>query len=194
MKKAGKITSSFSFQGKLAKIKREKNKVKYIKLATSEGKYWIKIGKKLRQEVANLSKGSKLEIVGKTKQAQPKGKIRYKAQAIAIVPQQANIPPVKTKTVSLAPVFEGKTKSKAKVLICQKSNCWKKGGKKVFEELESVLKDRNLGDTVQIKKTGCLNKCKKAPNLVMLPDKAKYTKVQPKQVKGFVEKHLLAEK
>lgn len=194
MRKPGKITSAFSFQGKLTKIRREKKKVKYIKLATSEGKYWIKVGKKLRPKVANLSKGCELEIAGKTKQAKPKGKIRYQAQAIAIVPQPASTPTVKTKTTSLLPIFEGKAKSKAKVLICQKSNCWKKGGNKVFQELESVLEERNLSDKIQIKKTGCLKKCKKAPNLVMLPDKAQYTKVKTKQVKGFVEKHLLAEK
>ena len=194
MKQAGKITSNFSFEGKLAKVNRKKNKVKYIKLATAQGKYWIKIGKNLRQEVADLVCGCQLEIAGSSKQSKKKGKIKYKAQTIAVVPQSnEDKPEIKTKIVSLLPVFDSKTKSKAKVLVCQKSNCWKKGGKEVYSELESIFGDRNLGDLIPIKKTGCLNKCKKAPNLVMLPDKARYTKVKPKQIKDLVEKHLIVE-
>jgi len=82
---------------------------------------------------------------------------------------------------------------KAKVLICQKSNCWNQGGRKVYETLESVLNDINLSEQISIKKSGCLKKCKRAPNLVMLPDKVHYTKVKSKQIKSFVHKHLITE-
>lgn len=110
-----------------------------------------------------------------------------------LVAQKPAADSVKTKTVSLLPVLDSKTKSKAKVLVCQKSNCWKKGGKKVCQELESILSDRGLTKEIPIQKTGCLKQCKKAPALVMMPDKARYNQVKPQQVEKMVEKHLIAD-
>ena len=193
MTKADKTVTPFNFLGKLTKISVNKKKIQYIKLATGDGKYWIKIPKKLRTKIATLSKGSQIEVAG-AKQNSKKGKIKYKAKTVVLTPQTKEETPIKTKTVSLLPVFDSKTKSKAKVLICQKSNCWKKGGKQVCEEIESVLSDRGLSKAIPIKKTGCLKQCKKAPALVMMPDKARYSKVKPKQVMNLVEKHLIADK
>ena len=195
MSKADKIVTSFNFQGKLTKISYKKKKIKYIKLVTDNGKYWIKVPKKLKIKIDTLSKGSQLEVAGKAKQDSKKGKIKYQAKTVVLTPRTTeSAPEVKTKTVSLLPVFDSKTKSKAKVLICQKSNCWKKGGKQVCEEIESVLSDRGLSKEIPIKKTGCLKQCKKAPALVMMPDKARYSKVKPKQVSNLVKKHLIADK
>ncbi len=194
MKKAGNTVSSFNLNGKLSKIKLKKHKIKYIKLATEQDKVWIKVSKKLRKQISQLPLESKLEVAGKLKQYPKTGKVKYKAQTITLVPQNLEqSAKIKTKQVSLLPVFDTKTKSKAKVLICQKSNCWKKGGQQVYKKLESVLSDRNLSEQISIRKTGCLKKCKKAPNLVMLPDKAHYTKVKPQQVADLVDKHLIAE-
>ena len=194
MKKAGNTVSSFNLSGKLSKIKLEKHKIKYIKLATEQNKVWIKVSKKLRKQISQLPLECQLEVTGKLKQYPKTGKVKYKAQAITLVPQNLEqSAKIKTKQVSLLPVFDTKTKSKAKVLICQKSNCWKKGGQQVYEKLESVLSDRNLSEQISIRKTGCLKKCKKAPNLVMLPDKAHYTKAKPQQVADLVDKHLISE-
>ncbi|MBE9046256.1 (2Fe-2S) ferredoxin domain-containing protein [Pleurocapsales cyanobacterium LEGE 10410] len=193
MTKDKKIVTSFNFQGKLTKISYKKKKIKYIKLATDEGKYWLKVPKKLREKIASLPRGCQLEVAGRAKQHAITGKTKYKVKTVVLKPQDSSATPVKTKTVSLLPVFDSKTKSKAKVLICQKSNCWKKGGKQVCAELESVLSDRGLTKEIPIKKTGCLKQCKKAPALVMMPDKARYSKVKPKQVKQLVEQHLIAD-
>lgn len=185
--------SGFNFQGKLSKISFKKNKIKYIKLVTNEGKYWLKIPKNLREKIAGLSPGCQLEVAGKSKQHPITGKTKYKAETVVVVAQKPAAASVKTKAVSLLPVFDSKTKSKAKVLVCQKSNCWKKGGKKVCQELESILSDRGLTKEIPIQKTGCLKQCKKAPALVMMPDKARYNHVKPQQVEKMVEKHLIAD-
>ncbi len=193
MTKASSVVTPFHFSGKLTKISYQKKKLKYIKLVTEQGKYWLKVPKKLRGKIASLNNGCQLEISGTSKQDDKTGKTKYKAQTVALIPQETNqaVKP-KTKTVSLLPVFDNQLKSKAKVLICQKSNCWKRGGKKVYEELESILGDRGLLGQLEIKKTGCLKQCKKAPALVMMPDKARYNRVKPKQVEELVEKHLIS--
>lgn len=187
------ITSPFEFSGKLSKISYKKKKIKYIKLVTESDEYWIKISKPLRKKISKLSPGCQLQVEGKAKHNAEKGKTKHKAQTVMVVPtEDLDAPaPIKTKTVSLLPVFDSKVKSKAKVLICQKSNCWKKGGKKVYTEIETKLEDLGLTKEIPIKKTGCLKQCKKAPALVMMPDKAVYKKVKPKQVAKLVEKHLI---
>lgn len=192
MSKTKKIVTPFSFNGKLSKVSYKKKKIKYIKLKTEDGKYWIRIPQKLREQIASFSRGSQLTVTGESKQQLKTGKIRYKAQTVVLIPPEKKDFQPKTKSVSLLPVFDSKTKSKAKVLICQKSNCWKKGGKQVYEELESTLSDRGLRE-IPIEKTGCLKQCKKAPTMVMMPDKARYSKVKPKQVSKLVDKHLIAD-
>lgn len=193
MTKANSVVLPFSLKGELIKVRYRKNKLKFLKIAANHSKYWIKVPKKLRGKVASLPKGCKLEIIGKLKQNRHTGKAKYKAQTVVLVSQQPSNGMVKTKTVSLLPIFDNKLKSKAKVLICQKSNCWKKGGKQVCAELESILGDRGLIGEIPIKKTGCLKQCKKAPALVMMPDKARYNRVKPKQVGALIEKHLIAD-
>ncbi|MEM8672447.1 MAG: (2Fe-2S) ferredoxin domain-containing protein [Cyanobacteria bacterium P01_G01_bin.67] len=193
MTKANNVVAPFHFSGKLTKISYQKKKLRYIKLVNDQNKYWIKVPKKLREKISSLPRGCQLEVSGKSKQNRQTGTTKYKAQAVALISRETLVAPVKTKTVSLLPVFDSKLKTKAKVLICQKSNCWKKGGKQVCQELESILGDRGLIEEIPIKKTGCLKQCKKAPALVMMPDKARYNRVKPKQVVALVEKHLIAD-
>jgi (2Fe-2S) ferredoxin len=194
MSKTSSMIASFNFKGKLSKIAYKQKKIKYLKLETAKGKYWLKIPKQLSKQLAGLSPGCQLEVEGKVKQHPETGKLKYKAKRVAVVAPEVSaiLPKVKTKTVSLLPLFDSKIKSKAKVLICQKSNCWKKGGQKVCAEIESVLSDRGLTGEIPIQRTGCLKQCKKAPALVMMPDKARYNQVKPKQVAEMVEKHLIA--
>lgn len=186
------MSASFNFNGKLSKIAYQKKRIKYLKLKTEQGKYWLKIPKQLSRQLAGLSPGCQLEIEGKVKQYPETGKAKHKAKTVAIIaPDKSTTPPIKSKTVSLLPVFNSKIKSKAKVLICQKANCWKKGGQKVCAEIESILSDRGLAKEIPIQKTGCLKQCKKAPTLIMMPDKTRYNKVKPQQVAEMIEKHLI---
>jgi (2Fe-2S) ferredoxin len=181
-------------KGKLTKIHTQKSKIKYIKLVTEQGKYWLKIPKKLRKNISSLSPGCQLEVVGVSKQHPKTDKVKYKAQTVIVIPpklEQETTPTIKAKTVSLLPVLNTEVKSQAQVLICQKSNCWKNGGKEVCQQLETSLRDRGLTERVAIKKTGCLKKCKQAPTIVMMPDKARYSQVKPKQVENLVKKHLI---
>ncbi|PSB11530.1 iron-sulfur cluster-binding protein like protein [Pleurocapsa sp. CCALA 161] len=186
------MSASFNFNGKLSKIAYQKKRIKYLKLKTEQGKYWVKIPKQLSKQLAGLSPGCQLEVEGKVKQPPKTGKAQYKVKRLAVIASDKSATsPIKSKTVSLLPVFDSKIKSKAKVLICQKSNCWKKGGQQVCAEIESILSDRGLTKEIPIQKTGCLKQCKKAPALIMMPDKTCYNKVKPQQVAKMVEKHLI---
>lgn len=205
MTKTSKSIASFKLIGKLSKISDQQKKIKYLKLTTEVGKCWIKIPRQLRKQLPSLSLGCELEVQGKIKQDLKTGKTKYKAQMVVIIAPETLNTQIDTKlkankSVSLLPVLNDKSKSKpqvkakskSKVLICHKSNCWKKGGQEVCAAIESILKDHNLTQEISIKQTGCLKQCKKAPALIMMPDKARYQNVRPKQVEKIVEKHLIA--
>jgi NADH:ubiquinone oxidoreductase subunit E len=85
-----------------------------------------------------------------------------------------------------------KIKPKAKVLVCQKSNCWQRGGKEVCQQLNKICSAYNFDGSIDIKTTGCLGKCGQAPNIVMLPDKTRHSKIKPKQIPALIEKHLIS--
>ena len=187
-------TSNFTLVGKLSKIKLKSGKIKYLKLIADDRKLWIKISKQVRNSLERqLHSGDILEIAGEKKQRIKTGKSKFKAYNVKLIAQPApsKIAHLKQKQVSLAPIFDRQKKSPAKVLVCQKSNCWKRGGKEICQQLETAFGDRGLESLIQIKKTGCLKKCKKAPNLVMMPDKATYSKVKPQEIPNLIEKHLI---
>lgn len=48
----------------------------------------------------------------------------------------------------------------ATILMCQKSDCMKRGGKAVCQALQETLSDRGLQNQVTIKGTGCMKQCK----------------------------------
>jgi (2Fe-2S) ferredoxin len=53
--------------------------------------------------------------------------------------------------------------------------------------LQAELKNRGIEDRVEIKTTGCLKQCEQAPNMVILPDRVRYGKVEPKQITALIE-------
>ncbi|MDJ0557084.1 MAG: (2Fe-2S) ferredoxin domain-containing protein [Microcoleaceae cyanobacterium MO_207.B10] len=80
-------------------------------------------------------------------------------------------------------------RKKAHILVCQKSDCQKRGASKVCKALSETLSDRGLEDQVTIKKTGCLKKCKAGPNLVIMPNKARYSRIKSAEIPDVIEKH-----
>ncbi|BDI17312.1 hypothetical protein ANSO36C_31140 [Nostoc cf. commune SO-36] len=99
-------------------------------------------------------------------------------QTIAALQEPPSIDNVKVKPA----------KTKATILVCQKSDCMKRGGKALCQALEAALSDRGLEDQVTIKGTGCMKNCKAGPNLVM-PDKTRHSRIQAAQVPALMNQH-----
>lgn len=51
------------------------------------------------------------------------------------------------------------------IQVCAKKNCWRSGGKEVFEALQIALNRRGLSHAVEVQAVGCMDHCKKAPNV-----------------------------
>jgi (2Fe-2S) ferredoxin len=161
-------------------------KLKGLLIKTVEGEYYIKLAKNLRINFNwKLPKGTWLQVVGTKKFDHKKGIFKFKAERVIT----KNSDQEKVAPVSPSPLHSQTKPAKTQsILVCQKSDCMKRGGKALCQALESELKKNGLEDKVAIKGTGCMKQCKAGPNLIM-PDKTRYTRIQASQVPSLVNKH-----
>ncbi|MGK7928605.1 MAG: ferredoxin [Spirulina sp.] len=162
-------------------------KIKYLRLIFEEREYWIKVPKELRNTLdPQIVPGCWVEVSG-TQKRKKTGIVKLEAESIALAEKQS-----KSELEAIAlPKAKAKSSPKASVLVCQKSGCRKRGGDAVCRALETGLRDRGLSDRVKIKMTGCLKQCKKGPNVVVMPDKTRYTQINYAQVPELIEKHFV---
>ncbi|MEM8779988.1 MAG: (2Fe-2S) ferredoxin domain-containing protein [Cyanobacteria bacterium P01_G01_bin.49] len=158
------------------------DKVKYLRIKVDEREYWLKIPKKLRPDLdLTLPTGTWLEVTGNREPKKKTGFFQLKAQEINLLPN----PDIPCAVI----IPETSSKETGKILVCQKSSCWKRGGKEICQQLSEKLENQGLSDRVEIKLTGCLKQCKKGPNVVILPDKTRYSHVQPYHIDQLLDQH-----
>jgi (2Fe-2S) ferredoxin len=184
-----KQVSEFILEGQIIDwVFKDDSIPKQVRLATDRGEYTFKLAKTLRQKLPSLRIKDWVRVVGTQTLDFKKGKRKLKVEQL--IPQ---IPATVANThteVSLCPT-KPEIVPQSKILICQKSDCCKKGGKQVYEALAKALGDRGLGDQVQIQKTGCLKECKAGPNVVVLPDKTRHCRIRPEDIPTLLDRHFL---
>lgn len=152
-----------------------------MRLATPTGEVTVKLAKALRPALnRDLALGDWVEASGSQK-PDHSGEIKLKAERVLTVAQSPN-------AVALAPatpVAQLNSRRKAEILVCQKSDCCKLGGKALIQELQAELAERGLND-LQVRGTGCMKRCKAGPNLVM-PDKSRYSRIQARDVAAVLD-------
>lgn len=174
-----KKVANFSIEGRFLGFEEDHKRKKLI-IATSQGECRIKLSKSLRYNFQlRLIPGDWLQISGEKQFDSKTCQLKLKAEQI--IPSTINQEPTNVP----APA----NKDKATILVCQKSSCMKRGGKEACQAMETALKIRGLSEQVSIKGTGCLKDCKAGPNIVMMPDKKRYTKVQASQIPELIDKH-----
>ncbi len=162
--------SDFILEGEFVGFAEEKAKQgKYLQLKIPSGDVEIKVPKDLRTSIsASLVPGEQISVSGVSKLHSQTGKIKLKAHGVSPVNGCPN------SQITLSP--------KAKILVCQKSSCRKRGGQGLLSELEKTLCDRGLSEHVTIEGSGCLKRCKSAPNCVVKFGKKEYNKLHPEAV------------
>lgn len=190
--------SEFMLQGQfLSFAAKDGYKLKYLRLATPDGEQWIKLPKELRGSLyRSLVPGSWIQVYGYRKVCLKKGTIALKAYQVNPVVGGMNgageikLDPVQfTSAIDPIPQVAAQTETKPEcILVCQKSDCCKRGAKALVAALQTELDDRGLSDQVKIKPTGCMKRCKAGPNLVM-PDKTRYCQIHAREIPALVDKH-----
>ena len=184
--------SEFCLEGRFINfVIKDGYKLKGLMLGTHEGESYIKLAKDLRAAFdLRLPPGTWLQVVGYKEYDIKKDKVTLKAERVMAARSEMVIQtatPVQ-EPPSIDNVKVKPAKTKATILVCQKSDCMKRGGKAVCQALEAALSDRGLEDQVTIKGTGCMKNCKAGPNLVM-PDKTRHSRIQAVQVPALMDKH-----
>ncbi|MEH1975912.1 MAG: (2Fe-2S) ferredoxin domain-containing protein [Nostoc sp.] len=185
--------SEFCLEGRFINfVIKDGYKLKGIMLGTHEGESYIKLAKHLRAAFdLRLPPGTWLQVVGYKKHDLKDGTVTLKAERVMAARSEIGrvekIAPVQ-EPPSIDNVKVKPAKTKATILVCQKSDCMKRGGKGVCQALEAALSDRGLEDQVTIKGTGCMKNCKAGPNLVM-PDKTRHSRIQAAQIPALMNQH-----
>ncbi len=168
--------SEFTIEGKFLGIlpnKRKKNS--YLQLQIESGDVEIKLPKNLFSQMSDfLISGENIRVLGVSKLHAKTGKIKLKAHQISSISDDNN--------QQINPV------NKAKILVCQKSSCRKRGGKGFLSEIEKTLCDRGLKELVDIEHTGCLKHCHSAPSCVFQVGKKQYKKMHPEAIVNILLK------
>lgn len=175
-----KKVSDFTLEGRFLNfILEDGYKLKYLRIASADGEYWIKPCKELREQELQLIPGDWIQVLGERKLDLKTGKLKLKAAQVTRTTPHAP----ENVTSKVAP-----SKKKANILVCQKSSCMKRGGTAVCQALQATLSDRGLENEVAIKGTGCLKQCKAGPNIVM-PDKTRYSRIQAAEIPEVIDRH-----
>jgi (2Fe-2S) ferredoxin len=197
-------TSSFDLEGRFLGFVAEGYKLKLLRLATASGEYTIKLPKELRSLLyRTLTPGEWVQVVGYQKF--DKGRVKFKAERVVPISvqsvqsdqQQSGIQstqsaihpiPQRGQLSHIVPAQPPARTKPATILVCQKSDCCKRGGAALMKALKTELADRGLTDQVSLCGTGCMKQCKAGPNLVM-PDKSRYTRIQATEVPALLDEH-----
>jgi (2Fe-2S) ferredoxin len=179
---------------------KESYKLKYLRLSTDTGEYCIKIPKELRSTLyRTLQPGTAVHVSGYCEFCLKKGTTKFKAYQIypatAEAPQSGTVVPFPKGAMEANPAINPasdkkaeKAPKKANILVCQKSDCCKRGGRALVEALQTEISDRGLSEQVAIKPTGCMKQCKAGPNLIM-PDKTRYSRIRANEAASLIDKH-----
>ena len=184
MGKKHKQTTPFSLEGRFLGFELEDGyKIKRLNLATADGEYTIKLSKEARASVKRvLTPGEWLKVFGEKSVCLDTEQTKYKAYLI-----QQDAP---GKQVRSAVQSQASTKKPAAtVLVCQKSDCMKRGGKAMCHRLQTELRDRGLEGQVAMKGTGCMKECKAGPNLVVMPGKTRYSRISAADIPQILDRH-----
>lgn len=178
-------------------------KIKSIVLEVEQEQLVIKLPKELRDSLQkyHLQPGNRIRCVGRSQIDFKTGVIKLKAYQLFCLPtcpedQPLTVPSMAPVSAMVAspralghlPVAAGQTR-RAKILICRKSGCQKRGGRQLVATLEALLQEYQLHEQVEIQYTGCQKRCSKAPTLTIMPGKHRYDRLSPQSLPILVEKH-----
>lgn len=189
MFKSDKSYSEFTLKGSIQNVWMKEGKPKYITVLSHSSLFWIKLSKEVRSVAeATLTPGADVEVRGRKKQDKKTGIIKLKADSVTSNHASlSSIPPLTQPAVTVKTVES--SQKPAKILVCQKSDCRRRGSDGICSLLAKELEERGLQDQVTIQKTGCLKQCKAGPNVVMLPDKTRYSNVEPEEIPTLIDQH-----
>lgn len=173
--------ASFVLEGQFLGFAWDGDKPKHVQISLPTGEVAIKLAKPLRVAWrSSLYPGESIRIFGFTKPDSKTGRFKLKAYQI----ERLGFCPILEAVPAACPGMA--TPRPVKLLVCQKSGCQRRGGKRQQRDLETALRDRGLQDWVRVEETGCLGKCSLAPNIMLMPGKKRLSGMKPEAIIEFL--------
>ncbi|MBP0000634.1 MAG: (2Fe-2S) ferredoxin domain-containing protein [Cyanobacteria bacterium SID2] len=182
------IKTDIRIEGQFLRFDRnEKGQPRRIELLSDNSIDRIKLKKSLRRDCPHLKPGDRVLVIGTKKHDLKTGRVKHKARKILkIQTPEPQGRPTSSKSVAskTAP-----SKDTGKILICQKGQCRKRGSAEVYEAVRQTLEQQGLADSVRVRLTGCLKRCKSAPNAIVLPNKSHHSHLKPQNIPTLIQQH-----
>ncbi|MGV8146269.1 MAG: NADH-quinone oxidoreductase subunit NuoF [Alkaliphilus sp.] len=80
---------------------------------------------------------------------------------------------------------------RAHVLVCGGTGCVSSGCNEIIEKFKESLKNHEIEREIKLVKTGCFGLCEAGPIVIVYPEGAFYSRINPEDVDTIVEEHLL---
>jgi len=77
------------------------------------------------------------------------------------------------------------------ILVCGGTGCTSSGGEKIIAEFDVQLRKAGIENEVKVVRTGCFGLCALGPIVIVYPEGAFYSMIEPKHVEEIVSEHLL---
>lgn len=180
------VSKSFVTKGQFLGFvsNQDENKIKYLRMAIADNEIQIKLSKQARASLFRILEQNSfiglrpwdfIQVTGEQTLDLTTNELRFKAEQIELL--DAN------HSTQMQPAMNSDcqkvSKTSAKLLVCHRSSCQKRGGKRQHQAIETMLRDRGLHECVTIQKSGCLGKCSQAPNIVLMPGKKRLSGMHP---------------
>lgn len=168
-------------------------KAKYILLAVEQEQMAIKVPKEMRYYLrSHLKIGDRIRCIGRSQVDFKSGMIKLNAYQLFPLASPCADPctdvEVDIPGEAAVPVPNPRQR-RAKILLCRKSGCQKRGGRQLAAALEQALRERQLQDQVDIEYTGCQKRCSDAPNFTVMPGKHRYDRVRLQSLNALLDRH-----
>jgi (2Fe-2S) ferredoxin len=174
-----------------------RGKIRYLCLTTNLGSQRVKLTHEscidlLRGVLSmSISQGSWLEVTGAQKINRKGHRKGLRAEHLQLAKWSTELPKlncnVPKPSCSFTDEIASPPSNKAKILVCQKSACRKRGSGHLQQMIEQMIDERGLSQHLCVKAVGCLKGCSKGPNVVI--NKTSYRDVSFKDVVKLLDQH-----
>ncbi len=113
----------------------------------------LKVRKDLRSQLADqLQPGQHIAVSGLEESNERSGSVRRVVLGVEVIDR------------SPAHGLQPAPCAVCTVRVCAKKNCWRNGGKELWEALQREITVGGMAEKVKLKAVDCLDNCKRAPN------------------------------
>ena len=155
----------------------------------------IKVAKYLRDDrYDGWIPGMQVEVWGTQQFSRKKTRMKFNAHRISLRSVTPQVIPIREIPVSESIVPRASNPKRAIIKVCGKPDCMKQGGKALCKTLDKALSSGDWDPSIQVQLTGCMGKCSQGPNLVVMPDKKRYSNVTAQDVPQVLNQHFSTSK